>query len=171
MAMGSQPAQFEEQVRVVANGGRWLVSCHSPGAAPGGANHGVNAWCVTAAGDVVLVSGDGEHWGWPGGRPEGTETWDQTLNREIAEEVCATVRSARCLGFTRSQCLDGPEAGLVLVRSIWRAQVEMRKWRPEFEIRDRKTVSPDELDSFLWMEPGFEPLYERWLREAGLRRT
>lgn len=116
----------------------------------------------------MLISSDGERWGSPGGRPEGEESWEQTLRREIAEETCSIVRSARLLGFCRGACLSGPEKGLVLVRSIWRAEVELMAWKPRFEISHRRIVHIAELLSRLWMEEGFEPIYRRALTEAGL---
>jgi ADP-ribose pyrophosphatase YjhB (NUDIX family) len=123
---------------------------------------------VTADGGVVLISNDGERWGWPGGRPEGDESWEQTLRREIWEETCAIVGDARLLGFSRGVCLTGPEEGLVLVRSIWRAEVELRPWKPRFEIAHRRVVPADELLSHLWMEDGMEAIFHRALTEAGL---
>jgi 8-oxo-dGTP pyrophosphatase MutT (NUDIX family) len=104
----------------VSNAGTWLVARHPPTTAPPGEPHGANAFCVTDDDGVVLISSDGERWGWPGGRPEGQESWEDTLRRELLEEACATVRDARLLGFGRARCLRGPEEGLVLVRSIWR---------------------------------------------------
>jgi hypothetical protein len=58
--------------------------------------------------------------------------------------------------------------GLVLVRSIWRAEVELMSWEPRFEIAHRRIVPAAELMSYLWMEEGFEPIYHRTLVEAGL---
>src|SRR5258708_28413962 len=115
----------------------------------------------------VLISKDGERWGWPGGRPEGDESWEQTLRREILEETCSIVRDARLLGFCRSVCLTGPEEGRVLVRSLWRAEVELMPWEPLFEIVHRLAVPVTDLLSHLWMEEGFEPIYRRALAEAG----
>ena len=84
-----------------------------------------------ADGEVVLISPDGQRWGWPGGRPEPGESWEQTLRREILEEACATVTCARLLGFVRGRCVSGREQGLVLVRSIWRAEVRLLpSWGP-----------------------------------------
>jgi hypothetical protein len=103
-----------------------------------------------------------------GGRPEGDETWEQTLRREIWEETCAIVGDARLLGFSRGECLSGPEKGLTLVRSIWRAEVELRPWEPQFEIAHRRVVPAAELLSHLWMAEGFEAIYHRALTEAGL---
>jgi ADP-ribose pyrophosphatase YjhB (NUDIX family) len=107
-------------------------------------------------------------WGWPGGRPEPGESWEQTLRREIAEEACATVTEARLLGFVRSRCTSGHEEGLVLVRSVWRAEVTVLPWRPAHEIPFRRMVTPDDLAGQLWMEPGAEPIYARAACEAGL---
>ena len=123
---------------------------------------------MTADDAVVLISNDGERWGWPRGRPEGDESWEQTFRREILEETCAAVGDARFLGFCRSVCFTGPEEGLVLVRSVWRAEVELMPWEPRFEIRHRRVIPASELPSHLWMEEGFEPIYHRALAEAGL---
>ena len=151
-----------------SNGGDWLIAWHPPLAVPPGMAHGANAFCVTAEDGVVLISSDGERWGWPGGRPEGTESWEQTLRREILEETCALVGDARLLGFCRGECRTGPEEGRVLVRSIWRAAVALLPWEPHFEIPHRRVVPATELLTHLWIEEGYEPIYHRALIEAQL---
>lgn len=161
-------ARDGEEFAVRSNEGDWLIAWHSPTAAPEGMAHGANAFCVTADNHVVLISGDGERWGWPGGRPEGDESWEQTLRREVLEESCAAVVDARLLGFCRAACLTGLEQGRVLVRSVWRAEVELMPREPRFEIRHRRVVAATELLTHLWMEQGFEPIYRRALLEAGL---
>jgi ADP-ribose pyrophosphatase YjhB (NUDIX family) len=93
------PAADGEPFLVRSNGGTWSVGWHSPVSVPEGTPHGANAFCVTADDQVVLISNDGKRWGWPGGRPEGDESWEQTLRREVLEEACALVRNARLLGF------------------------------------------------------------------------
>jgi ADP-ribose pyrophosphatase YjhB (NUDIX family) len=157
-----------EEFAVRSNEGDWLIAWYPPASVPNGKAHGANAFCVTAAGGVVLISSDGERWGWPGGRPEADESWEQTLRREILEEACAIVCNATLLGFCRAVCLTGPEEGLVLVRSIWRAEVELMPWQPRFEIAHRRVVPPHELHLHMWIEQGFEPIYYRALTEAAL---
>ena len=164
----SRVARDGEEFPVRSNGGDWLTDWHPPAVAPGGTPHGANGLCVTADDCIVLISNDAERWGWPGGRPEDDESWEQTLRREVMEEACCFVREARLLGFCRSACLSGPEEGLVLVRSVWRAEVELMPWEPCFEIAHRRVVSRDELLSNLWMEAGFGPIYHRALKEASL---
>jgi ADP-ribose pyrophosphatase YjhB (NUDIX family) len=164
----NQAAHDGEELAVSSNGGNWLIAWHPPVSAPAGEPHGANGLCVTADGNVVLISSDGQRWGWPGGRPEGDESWEQTLRREMAEEACAVVLDARLLGFCRAACVTGPEHGRVFVRSIWRAEVELMQWEPRFEISHRRVVPAVELISHLWIEPGFEPIYRRALAEAGL---
>jgi len=66
------------------------------------------------------------------------EDWEQVLRREMLEEACAQVLDARLLGFARSECLGGHEDGLILVRSIWLARVEVLPWEPQFEIPLRR---------------------------------
>ena len=165
---GRPVARDSEEFAVRSNGGDWLIAWYSPTVVPEGVAHGANAFCVTADDRVVLISNDGERWGWPGGRPEGDESWEQTLRREVLEETCATVVGARLLGFCRAVCLTGPEQGLVLVRSVWLAEVELMPWEPRFEIAHRRVVPVAELLENLWMEEGFEPIYYRALVEAGI---
>jgi ADP-ribose pyrophosphatase YjhB (NUDIX family) len=164
----SRAARDGEEFAVRSSGGDWLIAWHSPLAVPAGQAHGANAFCVIADAGVVLISNDGERWGWPGGRPEGDESWEQTLRREVLEETCAIVGEARLLGFCRGACLTGPEEGRVLVRSVWRAEVELLPWEPRFEIAQRRVVPATGLLSHLWIEEGFEPIYYRALAEAEL---
>jgi len=163
IAGDEQPIPFE------SDGQSWLVSWHLPTAEPAGQPHGASAFCVTSDASVVLISADGERWGWPGGRPENDETWVETLRREMLEEACAVVREATLLGFTKSVCVRGDEAGLELVRSIWCAVVDVLPWDPRFEIPYRRIVPIAELEAHLSMERGLEPIYRRALIEAGLR--
>ena len=78
-----------------------------------------------------------------------------------------TVVRARLLGFSRGVCVAGPENGLVLVRSIWRAEVELGPWDPRFEIRHRRLVAPSDLADALGLATHpFAPILRRALREA-----
>src|SRR5262249_9225244 len=134
MTMAGYPiARDREEFAARSNKGEWSISWDLTSAIPEGTAYGANAFCVTAENHVVLISEDGERWGRPGGRPEGDESWEQTVRREVSEEACAVVVDARLLGFTRSACLTGPEQGLVLVRSIWLAEVEVSPWAPRLE--------------------------------------
>lgn len=164
----SDAARDGEEFVARSDEGDWLIAWHPPATVPIGTAHGANGLCVTADGGVVLVSSNGERWEWPGGRPEGDESWEETLRREVLEEACAIVRAARLLGFGRAVCLRGPEQGLVLIRSIWRAEVELMPWEPRFEMAHRRIVPANELASHIWMEAGFEPIYRRALAEARL---
>lgn len=85
------------------------------------------------------------------------------------EEACATVVRARLLGYSRGRCVAGPEKGLVLVRSIWRAEVELAAWDPQFEMSHRRVVAPAALpgDLALGTHP-FAPIVRRTLHEAGV---
>jgi 8-oxo-dGTP pyrophosphatase MutT (NUDIX family) len=71
------------------------VSWHLQPEPPDGKNHGSSGVCLTPARDMVLVSADGVVWGLPGGRPEGDESFEETLRREVSEEACARVSATR----------------------------------------------------------------------------
>jgi hypothetical protein len=108
-------ARDGEEIPHRDGGQDWVGSWHSPSAPPDGTPHGASGLCVTPDGSIVVVSQDGEQWDLPGGRPEGDESLEDTLRREVLEEACATVVRAKLLGFSRGICVAGPEAGLVLV--------------------------------------------------------
>lgn len=155
---------------VVSGGQRWHVAWYplTPAASPPGTPHGAEGNCVTATGEIVLVSRGGRGWAFPAGRPEAGESWLDTLRREILEEACATTRAARLLGFTQGTCVDGPECGLVLVRSVWRADVDVLDWNPLHEIRYRRVIDQDGLSNLLNPDPNpFARFHRRAIREAG----
>ena len=116
----------------------WTESWHPPELpAPDGRRHGSGGICFTPEGAIVLVTQDGASWEFPAGRPEGDEDWRETLDREMLEEACAVVEDATLLGYARGTCLAGFEAGLVLVRSLWVAEVTLQPWRPQHETTGR----------------------------------
>ena len=143
----------------------WTESWHPPELPPpDGRPHGSGGMCFTPEGAIVLVTQDGASWEFPAGRPEGDEDWRETLDREMLEEACAVVEDATLLGYARGTCLAGFEAGLVLVRSLWVAEVTLQPWRPRHETTGRMLVRPETaLDT---VRPGNEPIARRWLREA-----
>jgi NUDIX domain len=167
MVLASAPAEDAKEVFLESGGQKWAVAWHPPGAVPPGQPHGCNALCVSGP-DVVLISPDGQRWGWPGGHPLDGESWEDTLRREVLEETCATVVEARLLGFTRSVCLEGHQQGLVLVRCIWRADVHVLPWNPQFEIKWRTVMPAADVGRYFWMDKGSEPIAHRALIEAGL---
>jgi ADP-ribose pyrophosphatase YjhB (NUDIX family) len=155
------------EFEVASAGQDWRVAWHPAGDPPAGVGHGSAAVCV--AGDaVVLVSRDGRRWGLPGGRPEPGEDWADTLGREVLEEACATVTDARLLGFSRGVCVRGHEAGLVLVRALWRAEVRAEKWIPRWEMTGRRLLPLAEAFDAMWIEDGYAPMYRRIFAAAGL---
>lgn len=113
----------------------------------------------------MLIGTDGRTWGLPGGRPEPGESPADTLRREVAEEACATVTSCRLLGFSRG--VRGRELGLVLVRSMWLAEVRLAQWRPRFEITHRRPVPVAGALAATDLPDGLLPVYRRAFVAAG----
>lgn len=104
----SRPDDLDaRQIAVRVGDDEILVSWHSPATPTEGQAHGAEGICVAGTGHVVVISRDGRRWELPAGRPEGDETWDQTLRREVREEACATVVRARLLGFSRGEYVAG----------------------------------------------------------------
>ena len=158
-------AQAGTAVDIVTLDQHWQSTWCPPTDVPSGTAHGSAGVCL-ADGKIVLVTDDGQHWQLPGGRPEDGEDWADTLDREVQEEACATVLRRRLLGFSRGVCLRGPEAGLVLVRALWRADVRLDDWSPEYEMTQRRLVPQHDLWNTLTIPAGYEPIYRRILIEA-----
>lgn len=154
-----------EQLPIRSGDQDWLVSWHRPSDPPPGIRHGAEGVCVTPLGEVVLISRDGMSWDLPAGRPEPGETSEDTLRREMLEEACANVRSSRLLGFVRGECVAGHELGRALVRSIWRAEVDVGEWDPQFEIPHRRIVAPADVMTAIGPNP-FAAVIRRELHEA-----
>ena len=161
------PAGEYEVFQVETGGQGVLVTWFPAHDEPEGKRHGSAGVCVTADRQVVLITPDGKSWGFPGGRPEGGESWEETLRREMREEACVEVVDATLLGFSRGVCIRGHERGLVLVRSIWLASVRLLEWVPEPETLARKLVSPSEVLSEFESDV-FLPVHHRALIVAGL---
>jgi ADP-ribose pyrophosphatase YjhB (NUDIX family) len=156
-----------EEFQVETGGQDVIVTWFPSHDVPEGKRHGSAGICVTDNGEVVLITPDGKNWGFPGGRPEGNESWKETLRREMREEACVEVKDAKLLGFSRGECIRGHERGLVLVRSIWLARVQLNEWVPEPGILARKLVPPDRILSEFESDV-FLPLVHRQLIVAGL---
>ena len=167
MSKVSEPASEYEAFQVETGGQDVLVTWFPARDMPEGQRHGSGGICVTDKGEIVLATQDGETWGFPAGRPEGSESWEETLRREMREEACVEVRDAKLLGFSRGECIRGHEEGLVLVRSIWLARVELNEWVPEYETLARKLVQPERVLSEFETDV-FLPLHHRALIAAGL---
>src|SRR4051812_26211555 len=107
MGRMTEAARDFEAVTVDSGGDDRVVDWFPAGPAPDGKPHGAAGICVSDNDELVLISTDEVYWGFPAGRPEGDETLRETLDREMREEACVTVRTARLLGYARSLCLAG----------------------------------------------------------------
>lgn len=88
----------------------------------------------------------------------------------MREEACVEVTASRLLGYVRSECIRGKEVGLVLVRSLWRADVTILDWDPQFEVPHRLLMRALDLrrDALVRLT-AFTGIHTRALAEAGLQ--
>lgn len=166
MSAGLPIAKDGEQLLHHSRGQDWLQSWHPADVPPDGKNHGAAGVCVTTDGRVILITENGRDWDLPAGRPEPGEDWRETLDREVLEETCCLVQDATLLGFARGVCIRGHEEGLVLVRSLWRADVMLGHWDPKFETIGRQVLSPK--DALPLLGHWTPEILRRFLKEAGI---
>ncbi len=145
----------------------WTHAWYPPAEPPDGQSHGSGGVCFTSPDEIVLIRIRGcEPFELPQGRPEEGESWEDTFRREVMEEARAAVLEAKLLGYQRICCLKGELAGLIRVRSFWKANVKLLDWIPQQEIEERKLVSTRNVLSLL---PAiYEPIMARILVEAGV---
>ena len=163
-----EPVSIAKDFEVLPVGdGSWTHTWYPPTESPEGRPHGSGGVCFTSPDEIVLIRIPGnESWDFPAGRPEEGESWEDTFRREVMEEACALVVEATLLGYNRACCLEGKVAGLVLVRSFWKASVELLDWSPQHEIEERKLVPATNALSLL--PTTCEPIVARILVEAGI---
>ncbi|MEV0739233.1 hypothetical protein AB0I51_25595 [Streptomyces sp. NPDC050549] len=78
------------------------------------------------------------------------------------------VERCRLLGLSRGVCVRGPEEGLVLVRSMWRAEVRLAPWDPRFEMTHRRLLPAEEVFRSVTVPDGLGPFYRRLFAEAAV---
>lgn len=126
--------------------GTWAVTLHSPDARPTGEDHGSEAICMINDTTTVLVRTAGGRLNTPAGHAEPGESSEETMIREVLEEAQADVTAYRLIGYARSEAIEGPEKGKVLVRDMYVARVALREWAgPNDEIVERLVIPLDDL--------------------------
>ena len=63
------------------------------------------------------------------------------------------------------------EQGVVLVRSLWCAEVTLLSWEPQHETTHRRLVPPAQALDIIRFPAGARPIYQRWLQEALLHAS
>ncbi len=93
----------------------------------------------------LLIVKNGKTWTIPGGHPEINETQLETLNREILEEACLTVKDVKYLGAV--EVVENDETYYQL---RYTAKVDnILPFKQEWEICERKFVDLKDLTNYI----------------------
>jgi ADP-ribose pyrophosphatase YjhB (NUDIX family) len=106
--------------------------------------------CFTDNGNIILVN-DGKNWLLPGGAPEGKERLVETLIREVSEEACSNVMDCQYIGCIRNEHQSPVGEGCmpVFYKARFWARVKKERFNPQFEIKKRIEIQPDQFLSML----------------------
>jgi len=103
----------------------------------------VSAFIYNDNNELLIVKN--ETWTLPGGHPEKGETKLETLNREVMEETCSTIKDIHYLGAV--EVIEKDEKYYQL---RYTAKLDkLLKYIPEFETSERKLVNLDNLYNYI----------------------
>lgn len=93
----------------------------------------------------LLIVKNGNNWVIPGGHPEQGETQIQTLEREIIEEACVTLKEVKYLG-----AVEVIENGETYYQLRYTAKVsEILPFKKDWETDQREFVNLEDLPKFI----------------------
>ena len=109
----------------------------------------VSGYVFNDKNELLIVRND-QTWTIPGGHPELNETYLETLNRELMEEACVTLKEVNYLG-----AVEVVENGETYYQLRYTAKVnELKPFKQEWEIGERKFVKLNDLANYIKWSKG-----------------
>ncbi|MCO5216886.1 MAG: hypothetical protein M9953_08040 [Thermomicrobiales bacterium] len=130
---------------LTSGSGSWKVSLHSPDDRPTGEFGGAEAIIMIDDVTTVLVREDSGRLNTPGAHPHDGETIEDAMHRAVREKACAEVVSSALIAYTRTERLDGPNAGKIMIGSMSVARATMLPWEASAGVIKRVEVPLDDL--------------------------
>ena len=111
----------------------------------------VSAYVFNEQGQMLIVKNEKEDtWTIPGGHPELGETKEETLNREMMEEACCTLKDVNYLG-----AVHVVEKDRKYYQIRYTAHVdEIKTFQQEMEISERIFVDLEDLNKYITWADG-----------------
>ena len=104
----------------------------------------VSGYVFNEKGQLLIVK-NGENWTIPGGHPEAGENYLETLNRELWEEACVTLKDINYLGAV--EVVENGETYYQLRCTAYLK--DLHEFKQEWEISERKFVDLDDLANYI----------------------
>lgn len=109
----------------------------------------VSAYIYNEKNQLLIVK-NGDNWTIPGGHPEPGETQEQTLERELMEEACVTLKDIIYLG-----AVEVVENGETYYQLRYTAKVlEVLPFDTEWEVDEREFVRLEDLPNYIKWSKG-----------------
>lgn len=104
----------------------------------------VSGYVFNEKNQLLIVKG-GNTWTVPGGHPEPNETQQQTLERELMEEACVTLKDIKYIG-----AVEVVENGETYYQLRYTAKVaDVLPFKKEWETDERLFVDLDDLQNYI----------------------
>ena len=94
----------------------------------------------------LLIVKIGDKWTVPGGHPEEGESFTETLEREVMEEACVTIRDMHYIGAV--EVVENDSDIYYQLRYTARVK-DVLEFEQKWETSDRKFVKLDDLDKYI----------------------
>lgn len=119
----------------------------------------VSGYVFNTKGQLLIVK-NGDTWTIPGGHPEINETQIETLQRELMEEACVTIKEIKYLGAVK---VIEKEDTYYQVRYTALVDTEL-PFKQEWEISERKFVDLSDLQNYIKWSNGI--MFSRQIEDA-----
>ena len=111
----------------------------------------VSGYIYNNVGQILIVK-NGKNWTIQGGKPENDETFMQTLNREVMEETCVTIKNLEYIGEVLVSDLT---TGEKYIQKRFKALIkEIFPFVQDFEVERRLFVPPKDIGKYIKWSKG-----------------
>lgn len=137
--------------KISFDGKDYQLTWHETNTLPNGVIKQVSGYVFNDDGELLIVK-SGKHWTIPGGKPEGEETPNETLTREIIEEAAVDIKDTSLFGYVEVMPEEDPDDVYYQLRFFARVDA-IHDFTSEFETSERLFVPLEQVKDYIkWFD-------------------